>query len=107
MSACEFVADATARIILAARALGISDDIARMLASEWEQGITRDWRGERPYIGARAGLAQSARDAAIVRDWKNGERVPLLMRRYGISRSRVWAILKAAGVSRAASCALP
>lgn len=96
MSACEFITDATARIILAARCLGISDEVARLLASEWEHGITRDWGGERPYVGKRGEttvVVMSRRNQAIVRDYRAGERVSLLARRYGISPRRVRQII--------------
>lgn len=58
--------------------------------------IRRDWAGERAYIGARYEVDKklSERNRAIIRDFKNGERVPLLVRRYNLSRQRIWAIIK-------------
>lgn len=77
-----------------ADAIGLPDEVRDMI----EGGIRQDWRGERPYIAAnpdgRMPQAQSARNRAIIRDWRNGERVPLLARKYGISRQRVWQIIK-------------
>ena len=99
---CEFVEDLRSRIIEGLTGqLGISPDTAGMLAAELVAGVSRDWRGERPYIGPPAEVRQqlSARNAALLRDWHNGERIPLLARRYSISVKRVYAVLK---LSRAA-----
>lgn len=54
------------------------------------------WAGDRPYIARRAGDSNSPRNEAIRRDyWQNGERIPLLERRYGLSKARLWQIIKA------------
>lgn len=62
--------------------------------------VRRDWGGERPYI-ARNGEgdpgAMERRNRAILREWRGGERVAYLARRYGISRQRVWQIVREAG----------
>jgi Mor family transcriptional regulator len=62
-----------------------------------EAEIRRDWGGDRPYI-AKAGESGapeiSQRNAAILRDHRNGERPTFLARKYGISRQRVHEILK-------------
>lgn len=84
----EFLADATERLVIAMRALGVSQEVAGMVAAEWGASIVRDWGGERPYIGKTAGQASremSRRDAALLADWRRGERVPMLARRYQIS----------------------
>lgn len=90
----EFISDSSARIVIIAQQLGVTHHTACMLAAEWEQSITADWKGERPYIGARAGRAMSERDRAILRYHQAGERVPLIARRFEISRARVWNILR-------------
>lgn len=85
---CEFLADATERLVASMRALGISQEVAGMVAAEWGEGIARDWGGERPYIGKQSGEAareMSRRDRALLADWRAGERVPVLARRYQIS----------------------
>lgn len=96
--ASEFMADATERIILALQSLGVSRETAGMVAAEWQAGVEQDWGGERPYIGksGTAERAMSRRDAAIVREFEEGERVPYLARKYRISDRRVWAIIRAA-----------
>lgn len=95
--ASEFLSDVSERLILAMRALGISDQVAGMVAAEWQAGVVRDWGGERPYIGKGGQRAMSRRDAAIWRDWRAGERAPALARRYGISARRVLQIVAAQG----------
>ncbi len=58
--------------------------------------VRRDWRGERPYISLKndVQLKTKERNRAIIREFKNGESIALLARRYGISRQRVHAIIK-------------
>lgn len=93
----EFVTDATARLVAVMRHLGISAEVAGMVAAEWSAGVVRDWAGERPYIGTDAGevrTAMSRRDAALRADWQAGERTPALARKYGISHRRVQQIVK-------------
>jgi len=55
-----------------------------------EKYIRSTWSGDRIYI--RGG--NNIRNKAIVRDYRNGERVPLLERRYGLCKARIWQILK-------------
>jgi Mor family transcriptional regulator len=58
--------------------------------------IRRDWAGERPYIGVRyeADRKISERNRSIIRDFKAGESIALLVRRYSLSRQRIWQIIK-------------
>lgn len=72
---------------------GFSDDLMQQVEAQ----IRADWGGDRPYItkaGESEKQAISARNAAILRDWSNGERVPLIARKYGVSRVRVWNIVR-------------
>ena len=72
-------------------ALGISEQTARMIGSAIPQQVGSEYNGERPYIGkgAEAAREMSARNRAIIRDWRAGERVALLARRYGISARHI------------------
>lgn len=75
----------------------VACEVTRARIAAELDAVRRDWGGERPYIavngeGARATM--SRRDAALLRDWQAGERVALLARRYGISRRRVWQIIR-------------
>lgn len=94
--ASEFMADATERIVQALQAVGVSRDVAGMVAAEWQAGVEQDWGGERPYIGkgGSAQRAMSLRDASILREYAAGERVAYLARRHGISERMIWKILK-------------
>lgn len=51
------------------------------------------WGGDRPYIAKRHGEGRSDRNAAIRRDYQRGEAIPLLMRRYSLSRVTIWRVL--------------
>lgn len=77
-------------------ALGISEETAKMVASTLPKMVAKDYNGERPYIGKGrdAEREMSSRNRSIIRDWKAGERVALLSRRYGISRQHVWRVIK-------------
>ena len=66
--------------------------IAAVLLIELEQEIRTDWAGERPYIAAKREHLHSvisARNGRIYADWRRGERVPLLARRYGVTERRI------------------
>lgn len=63
-----------------------------------EAQVRRDWGGERPYIAKLGEPSQRrqlerARDRQIRADYRRGEHVPLLARRYGISERRVYKII--------------
>jgi Mor family transcriptional regulator len=47
----------------------------------------------KPYVAVRQGEGRSERNEAIRRDFQAGERVPLLMRRYDLSRATIMRIL--------------
>lgn len=62
-----------------------------------EQEIRRDYGGERVYVpkdGDKAQTEISMRNAAIRADYRRGESIALLIRRYRISRQRVHQIVK-------------
>lgn len=93
----EFVEDVRARMVSGLTLkLGITVDVAEMLAAEVVADLYRDWKGERPYIGPpkEAAEQRETRNRALLRDWRNGERIPFLARRYQISVKRVYALLK-------------
>lgn len=89
----EFVEDLHARIVSSlAERLGVSPQTAGMVAAEVIGGMCDAWAGCEPYSGQRR--TSNERNRAIIRDFKNGERVPLLARRYQLSRVRIWQIVK-------------
>lgn len=96
---CELFIDLKTRFIENLMAMGITRETAELVVSAYdtaERAIKRDYSGDRVHIGKRAehDAAMSLRNRQIIRDWKAGERVPLIARRYGISRVRVWQIVK-------------
>ena len=92
----EFLTDAAQHLITAMRSAGIAPDVAGPVARNWMEVVVRNWGGERPYIGKAmdAHRVMGRRDAAILRDWRAGERAPALARRYGISARRVRQIVE-------------
>lgn len=74
--------------------LGISQHTAEMVMTEVAHELCREWRGDRPYIGAADAAARmSERNRAIIREFKAGESVLFLSRRYNLSRQRIWKII--------------
>jgi Mor family transcriptional regulator len=59
-----------------------------------EREVRLDWGGDRPFIARRAGEGHSQRNSRIMRDHLAGERMALLERRYGLTRVRIWQIVK-------------
>lgn len=88
---CNFLVDLGRIACEQCLVLGISKQTAQMLGSAIQRQVGIEYNGERPYIGkgAEAAREMSARNRAIIRDWRAGERVALLARRYGISARRV------------------
>jgi Mor family transcriptional regulator len=80
----DFVTDLKTRLLEQAAELGITPQTARLLAAAID-ATAKDYAGDRVYIGKGDSGQMSARNQAIIRDWRAGERVPLLSRRYGIS----------------------
>ena len=78
------------------RVIAMAPGFTAALAEQVDKQARAQWGGDRPYISIRRGGGTSTRNAAIKRDyWQNGERIPLLERRYGLSKSRLWEIIKA------------
>lgn len=90
----DFVIDIKTRLIMQAAEMGISKETAKLLAACIDE-TARDYAGERVYIGQPAAVAmeKTARNRAILRDWQAGERIALLVRRYGISKPRLYQII--------------
>lgn len=89
----DILADIKQRI---ADKLCLAEEVADMLGLVLDE-VRQDWGGERPYIaksGEDVRRQMSARNRAIIREFKNGERVPYLARKYGVSRQRIWTIIK-------------
>lgn len=75
------------------RVVAITPGFTAALAAQVDRDVRDLWGGDRPYIARRAGEGTSARNAAIRRDFQAGERIGLLVRKYGLSRQRIHQIL--------------
>jgi Mor family transcriptional regulator len=77
--------------------LAMAPQLTAAIQESIRQGVNKQVRamfgGERAYISRRPGEGRFARNAQIRRDYKAGERIPLLQRRYGLSESRLWQII--------------
>lgn len=84
----------------------VSDIIARIRTdpprdeqslAELESALREEYGGSHSYIGVTPEDEQRARIARhrqILRDWQAGEKVALIARRYGLSRRRVYQIIR-------------
>ena len=74
-----------------ALAPGLSHEVAKAALQH-----AREQQGGRArWIASGADESRRRRNAAILRDHHAGERIPLLMRRYGLTRSQIHRILSA------------
>ena len=77
------------------RVISMAPGFSAALAKQVDKEARAQWGGDRPYISLRRGGGTSARNASIKRDyWQNGEHIPLLERRYSLSKTRLWEIIK-------------
>jgi Mor family transcriptional regulator len=76
------------------RVIAMAPSFSAALAAQIDKEARQQWGGDRPYIGIRPGTGHSGRNAAIKRDYQAGESIPLLERRYGLGKSRIWEIIK-------------
>lgn len=91
------------------RVAALTPGFTAALAAQIDREVREMWGRDRCYIARRAGEGTSSRNAAIRRDHRNGERIGLLCRRYGLTRQRIHQILaqpddddQAAGVKQRA-----
>jgi Mor family transcriptional regulator len=88
MSDADLVSDILRRVVAAAPPR-LAEQLGLKL-TEIELQVRHDWGGERVYICRRRDDPEaqsyiSRRNAQIRREFKSGERVPLLARRHGVS----------------------
>lgn len=82
------------RYILDRVALRLPGTLTHDLAREIEREIRQHWGGDRPYVPKTCENYIVERNAAILRDWQNGERMVLMVRRYKLNRSQIWRIVR-------------
>jgi len=90
----EDVIEYTIACALALSPTEVHGEMRDHIALHTSQQARRIFGGDRIYIGVRPGGVSSQRNAAIKRDYLAGEHIPLLERRYKLSRSRIWEIIK-------------
>lgn len=73
--------------------LALAPDLSEAIRKSASQQVREMFGGERVYVSRRPGEGRFARNAQIRRDYKAGERIPLLERRYGLSPARIWQII--------------
>lgn len=91
LQAVEFTDDVleyTMRCVLA-----LAPDLSQAIAKAAEAQVRDVFGGDRTYISRKLEDTRSGRNAAIRRDYENGERFELLERRYGLSRVHLWRIV--------------
>ncbi len=86
------VVDYTLRCVLAL-APQFTEAIFKTIRADVNKQVRELFGGERAYISRRPGEGRFARNAQIRRDYKAGERLALLQRRYGLSLARLWQII--------------
>ena len=84
------------------RVAALTPGFSAALALQIDRDVREMWGRDRCYIARRAGEGTSSRNAAIRRDHRNGERIGLLCRRYGLTRQRIHQILAEPGEKLAA-----
>jgi Mor family transcriptional regulator len=57
--------------------------------------VRKDYAGDRVYIGVNYEFQRkhSERNRSIIRDYKSGESIVFLSRRYSLSKQRIWKII--------------
>jgi hypothetical protein len=73
----------------------LRSELRTLIATRASVQSRKIFGGDRVYINRRLGEGSSERNAAIKRDyWERGEHIPLLERRYSLSASHLWRIIK-------------
>jgi Mor family transcriptional regulator len=81
-------------------ALAQHRDQLQALALKVSEQKHREYAGDRVYIPSTTETARrerSSRNASILRDHQNGERMMLLERRYSLSKQAIWKIINSKG----------
>lgn len=79
------------------RVIELAPAFSAALAAQVARETRHEWAGDKArifYIARRDEDTRSQRNEAILRDYRNGERLALLERRYNLTRVRIWQIIK-------------
>ena len=74
--------------------ISMAPEFSHALARQVDAQARAAWGGDKPYIATHSADSYSSRNQAIIRDYLAGERIAYLERKYGLSRARVWQIIK-------------
>ena len=79
------------------RVIEMAPAFTAALAAQVARETRHEWAGDKArifYIARRDDETRSARNESIMRDYRSGERLALLERRYGITQRRILQIIK-------------
>lgn len=82
------VVDYTLRVVMA-----IAPGFSAAMREAAERHVRELFGGSQVYVPRRAGDGRAERNDAIRRDYRSGERIGLLARRYGLSPAQIWRIV--------------
>lgn len=82
------VVEYTLRVVMA-----IAPGFSAAVREAAERHVRELFGGSQVYVPRRAGDGRASRNDAIRRDYRNGERIGLLARRYGLSPAQIWRIV--------------
>ena len=82
------VVEYTLRVVMA-----IAPGFSAAAREAAERHVRELFGGSQVYVPRRAGDGRALRNDAIRRDYRNGERIGLLARRYGLSPAQIWRIV--------------
>ena len=75
--------------------LALAPQLSQAITDSAMKQTIKNFGQQSHYLVGRYYKDIQARDASIKVDyWQKGERIPLLERRYGLSKSRLWEIIK-------------
>jgi len=72
---------------------GTRPDAAQAAADAAVLAMQSEFAGDRIYVAKSKELEMMARNRAIIQEWRSGERVAFIARRYGITERRVRMII--------------
>lgn len=74
--------------------LGINEALAIRESRRFVSDVTRNFAGEKIHITNKCKVDEIARNMAIIRDFKAGDKVHILVERYHLSRSTIYRKIK-------------
>ncbi|MCX8016440.1 MAG: hypothetical protein N2690_00860 [Rhodocyclaceae bacterium] len=85
------IVEYTLRVVMA-----MAPSVSAAMMAAADRHVRELFGGSQVYVPRRAGEGRALRNEAIRRDYRAGERIGLLARRYGLSQAQVWRIVHCA-----------